>query len=194
MHLLLLRAQEIRHFLRKQLQKGSHLWILAHKRGKLPLLKGILGKTDKITKKGRKIGITSSLEYGSSKKAEKCNPGNATALRRNGNLSLTGWIMVLLEYTALSPVPSASKQCPQTGRDFQRMWLIVKVLPGKIQASYLQQNSQIRDAVTAILPMPEQHIHKGRGGIVTNRKVLVRDQDLFSHHCYRQQEMDRNLH
>lgn len=82
----------------------------------------------------------------------------------------------------------------QTGRDFQRTWLIVKVLHGKIKASYLQHNSQMGDTVTAILPMPEEHIHRGRGGIVTNRKVPVRDQDLFFHHCYRQQEMDRKLH
>lgn len=140
------------------------------------------------------------MQYRSSKKPEKCNPGNATALRRKGNLSLTGWIMVRLEYRNIQECscsassPSAAKQCPQTGRDFQIMWLIVKVLHGKIQASYLQHNSQIRDAVTAILPMPEQHIHKRRGGIVTNRKVLVRDQDLVFHHCYKQQQMDRNLH
>lgn len=87
-----------------------------------------------------------------------------------------------------------AKQCPQTGRDFHRMWVVVKVLHGKIKASYLQHNSQIRDAATAILPMPEEHIYKGRAGIVTNRKVPVRDQDLFFHHCYRQQEMDRHLH
>lgn len=89
---------------------------------------------------------------------------------------------------------SAAKQCQQTGRDFQRTWLIVRVLHGKITASYLQHSSQIGDAVTAILPMPEEHIHKGTGGIVRDRKVLVRDQNLFFHHCYRQQEMDRNLH
>lgn len=89
---------------------------------------------------------------------------------------------------------SAAKQGPQSGRDFQRMWLIVKALHGKIKAGYLQHNSQIRAAVTAIPPVPEEHFPKGRGGIVTNRKVLVRDQDLFFHHCYRQQEMDRHLH
>lgn len=56
---------------------------------------------------------------------------------------------------------SAAKQCSQIGRDFQRMWLIVKVLSGKIKGGYLQHNSQIGDAVTAILPMPEEHTHKG---------------------------------
>lgn len=59
--------------------------------------------------------------------------------------------------------PSAAKQCPQTGRDFQRMWQIVKVLPGKTQASYLQHNSQIRDAVIAILPMPEPSTKQEQG-------------------------------
>lgn len=29
--------------------------------------------------------------------------------------------------------------------------------------------------------MPEEHVHKGRGGIVRERKVLVRDQDIFFH-------------
>lgn len=105
MHLPFLRAQKTRHFFRKQCRKAQISEFQLTSEGNYCCLKEFWEKQTKSPLKGRILRIISSLQYGSSKKPAKCKPGNATALRRKGNLSLTDWIMVLLQFIALPPVP-----------------------------------------------------------------------------------------